>query len=82
MNTSTVRVTDVSRDKLRSLARETGLKQQELLDRAVEALRRQVFLESANAAFAELKADEKAWKEELEERDAWDEAMSDGLEEE
>jgi hypothetical protein len=53
---------------------------QSLLDEAVEQLRRLKFLAQANAAFAALKADPKAWKAELDERRLWESTLSDGAE--
>jgi len=38
------------------------------------------FLEAANRSYAALRKDTKAWKAELEEREAWDATLSDGLE--
>jgi hypothetical protein len=38
------------------------------------------FLEEVNAAYARLRADPKAWQEELAERQLWDRALRDGLE--
>jgi hypothetical protein len=45
---------------------------QSLLDEAVEQLRRFKFLKQANEAFAALKADPDAWKQEIEERRLWE----------
>jgi hypothetical protein len=57
-----------------------GLQQQEVLDRAVEAYRRQIFLREANSAFALLRDNPKAWDAETEERQVWDVAVGDGVE--
>ena len=50
-----------------------------LLDEAVEALRRQRFLEQVNAAYATLRADPGTWEATLAERRTWDATLSDGL---
>ena len=50
-----------------------------LLDEAVEALRRQRFLEQVNAAYATLREDPRTWKALEGERRAWDVTLSDGL---
>ncbi|MDP9380337.1 MAG: hypothetical protein M3Q29_09335 [Chloroflexota bacterium] len=42
--------------------------------------RRQLLLDRANDGFAALRGDPEAWREELEERAAWDVTLSDGLE--
>ena len=52
-----------------------------ILDRAVELYRRQKFLEQANEDFQALKNNPDEWKEELEERELWDNTLSDGVEE-
>ena len=40
------------------------------------------FLDEVNAAYCRLRADPKAWKEELAERQIWDGALRDGIEKE
>jgi hypothetical protein len=52
----------------------------EVLDAAVEMLRRERLLEETNQAYAALRADAKAWQRELAERKVWDAALSDDLE--
>ena len=61
-----------SREVLRKLAEESGESLQAILDKAIEMYRRHRFLEKANRAFEALRANRKAWKEELAERQAWD----------
>lgn len=51
-----------------------------VLEEAIEEYRRTKFLEAANASYAALKSDPKAWRQELEERELWDNAGADGLE--
>jgi hypothetical protein len=80
MNSTTVRITEETREALRQMAREANAPMQEVLARAVEAYRRQCFLERANDAYAELRADPVAWQEELAERALWDATLADGLE--
>ena len=41
--------------------------------------RRENFLHAANADFAALKRNPKAWKEELRERKLWEQTLADGL---
>ena len=76
MQSATVRVSLATREKLRSLTSETGVSMQAIIDEAVEAYRRQIFLERANAAFAVLRNDPSAWKEEQAERKAWDATLN------
>jgi len=80
MASTTVRISVKAKETLQRLAARTGQKMQTVLDEAVEAYRRQRFLEEANAAFAALRADKEAWAAEQEERAAWDITISDGLE--
>ena len=82
MRSATVRISLATREKLRLLTSETGESMQAILDEAVEVYRRQAFLKRANTAFAILRNDPDAWKEEQEERAAWDAALNDDLEEE
>jgi hypothetical protein len=77
---ATIRITSESRDTVRELARETGLRQQKILDLAVEAYRRQLFLQNANCAFAALHSKPAAWGAERAEREVWDGALGDGIE--
>jgi len=81
MSTTTVRISESTRRALRDLARERGVSMAELLDEAVERLRRESVLEQANAAYAALRADPGAWADEQEERAEWEATLSDGLEE-
>lgn len=55
---------------------------QTILDKAIERYRRDKFVRDANADFAALKRDPKAWREELKERDLWEQTLSDGLDRE
>ena len=55
---------------------------QTILDEAIDQYQRNKFLDEVNAAYARLRADPKAWKEELAERKDWDGTLMDGLEHE
>ena len=79
MGYGTVRISDSAHGALRELSRAEGKSMLMLLDEAVETLRRQRFLEGLNAAYAELRADSRAWEATLEERRAWDVTLADGL---
>ncbi len=50
-----------------------------LLDKAVEAYRWQCIFQQANAAYAALRSDPKAWAEELTERQEWEGTLGDDL---
>ena len=82
MATTMIRVEEKVRKKLRDLAARTGGSMQQLVADAVEEYERRLFWQQVNSEFAALRNDPKAWKQELEERAAWDATLSDGLEEE
>lgn len=79
MAAETVRIKPATHAKLREIAAATGRTMPEVLEEAVEALRRQRILNATNEAYAKLKADPKAWAAELAEREAWDATTADGL---
>ena len=74
-----VRVSEKSHEALKELSEAMGQSMQATLDEAIENLRRQRLLEETNAAFSALRADPKAWKEELEERATWESTLLDGV---
>jgi hypothetical protein len=76
----TVRISRAAHATLRALAAEADEPMTDVLDKAVEAFRRQRFLENVNASFAALRQDPAAWKSLQQERDAWDVTLADGLE--
>ncbi len=80
MPSATVRISSTTQRMLRELAANTGESMQSLLDKAIEAYRRERFLDQANTAFAALRRDPKKWKAELEERNAWDATLGDDME--
>lgn len=80
MSAKTVRIRKETQDILRELANHEGKPMQTILDLAIEGYRRQRFLQEANAAYAALRKDPKAWKAELAERREWDATMADGQE--
>ena len=79
MGYGTIRISDSAHGTLREMSRAEGKPMAALLDEAVEALRRQRFLEQVNAAFASLKADARAWEAVEKERREWDVTLPDGL---
>ncbi len=80
MQSLTVRVDGESHAVLRRIAARTGQSMQSVLAKAIEEYRRKSFLEDANAAFAALRADPRAWRREQRERAAWDVTLGDGQE--
>jgi hypothetical protein len=79
MGYGTTRISTAAQGILRELSRVEGKPMLALLDEAVEALRRQRFLEQVNAAYADLRADPPAWEAVLAERQAWDVTLPDGM---
>lgn len=77
---STVRVSSRAWEVLKEIAEQTGETMQGVLERAVEAYRRQWLLEKANEAYAALRNDPEKWDEEVAERREWEATLADGLE--
>ena len=74
-----IRISPQARAILRQLAKHEGKSMQSVLDDAIERYRRDRFLDEVNAAYAALRSDPKAWKEEAAERALWDRTLADGL---
>jgi hypothetical protein len=81
MSSVSVRIASQTHQVLKQLAAQGGRSLQETIEDAVEAYRRRLVLEEANAAYAALRADPQAWQEEIEERELWDQSLLDGIEE-
>ncbi len=79
MGYGTTRISASAHGVLRELSKAEGKPMLALLDEAVEALRRQRFLEQLNAAYATLRADARTWEAIEDERRAWDATLPDGL---
>lgn len=75
----TVSVSETTHKTLLKLAETSGETIQTVLDKAIESYRRYSFLVQNNQAFAALKQNEELWQEELAERQAWDQAIADGV---
>ncbi|MDO8737957.1 hypothetical protein [Candidatus Deferrimicrobium sp.] len=77
---TTVRVSEAVHDRLHKLAAEKRMTMSAILDSALAAYERKLFWAKAAAEFQSLRDDPKAWKAELEEREAWDATLADGRE--
>ncbi len=77
--TPNVRISPHAHELLQQIAEEEQRSMQAVLDQVIELYRRERFLRAANADFAALKRDPKAWKDELRERELWDRTLADGL---
>jgi hypothetical protein len=76
---ATARILDTDHALLKELAAQTGMPHQEIIHEALAAFHRGLILDGINAAFALLRRDEGAWREEQAERTAWDGATADGV---
>lgn len=80
--TRTVRIKPETHQRLQRLARDSKRSLPDVLDEAIGAYERRVFLEGLSEDFARLRADPEAWQEELEERALWDCTLMDALKDE
>ena len=78
----TAKISKPTHQALKQMAEKTGKPMQLVLDEAVELYRREQFFEELNRQVLAVKADPKAWAEELEERKLLEGSLSDGLDDE
>ena len=76
---ATTRILDTDHALLLELAEQTGKQHQEIIHEALETYQRERLLDDINAAFAQLKRNGSAWREEQAERTAWDSTAADGV---
>lgn len=74
---TTIRVSEETRDRLASLANATGRPMTRVLDDAVEALERKIFFDTFNRRYQELRDDGAAWSEIEQERRVEEGALGD-----
>jgi len=74
---TTIRVSEETRDRLASLATSTGRPMTRVLDDAVEALERKVFFHQFNRRYQELRDDPATWSAIEEERRVEEGALGD-----
>jgi predicted transcriptional regulator len=60
---TTIRVSEPTRDRFARLAQATGRPMSQLLDEAADALERRVFFDELSAGYELLRADPDAWNE-------------------
>lgn len=63
MATTTIRVSEPTRDRFAQLARSTGRPMSQLVAEAADALERRVFFDQFTDRYESLRADAKAWSE-------------------
>ena len=76
------KISERSKKVLQEIVHLTGESQIEVIEHAVLAYRRQWRMERLSQAYAKLKKDARAWKEELRERSELEKTIGDGLEDE
>lgn len=74
---TTIRVSEETRDRFAELARATGRPMTQLVDEAVDALERRIFFDRLSTRYEELRADREAWDEIVAERRAESGALAD-----
>ena len=79
MASATVKIDAATYAKLKQTSADLGKSMIEVMADAVEAYRRQSFLNGLNADFAKLRANPQAWEEEQAEREAWEATLHDDL---
>ncbi|HAX77555.1 MAG TPA: toxin-antitoxin system protein [Cyanobacteria bacterium UBA11372] len=79
MQSYTIKISSTSYNTLQQIAARSGESIEALLDQAIEQYRRQKFLEAANQAYTALRNNPEEWAIEMEERQAWDVTLADGL---
>lgn len=80
MLTSNVRIDEESENILREMTEREHLSRGRIIQKALVIYRRKCFLNNCAEAYASLKSDGKAWKDEMAEREAWNSTVGDGLE--
>jgi predicted transcriptional regulator len=66
---TTIRVSEPTRDRFAKLAQATGRPMSQLVDEAADALERRVFFDQLSASYEALRADPDAWSEITAERE-------------
>jgi len=75
---TTIRVSEDTRDRFSKLASETGRPMTQLLDEAADALERRLFFDQLDTRYDELRKDADSWAEIETERSREDGALGDG----
>ena len=76
---TTIRVSEATRDRIARLADATGRPMTQLLDEAVDALERRLFFEQLGTRYDELRQDGPVWAEIQAERAVESGVLADGL---
>lgn len=73
------KITSRSKKIIQEIVHETGDSQIEVIEHAVMAYHREWRMQKINEAYAKLKQNKRAWKEELKERSILEQTSDDGL---
>lgn len=79
-DTTSVRITRETHEKLQGMAEADGVSLTDELDRIIEEQRRQRLFKQADEAYASLHDDEEAWADVQQEREELEGTLADGLE--
>lgn len=74
---TTIRVSEATRDKFATLAKSTGKPMTDLLDRAASMLERELFFSSFQRGYEKLNDDADTWNEIVAERDLEENVLDD-----
>lgn len=81
-DTTTIRVSRQVYNDIKTMAKQQNENIQDVVEHAVAEYKKKKFFDNLNDAYAKLRADPEAWKQDLEEREEWDKVLTDGLEKE
>lgn len=74
---TTIRISEATRDRFAAMSRQTGRPMTELLDQAATAMERELFFSAFNEGYQRLRRDSAAWAEVIAERDAQSASLAD-----
>jgi predicted transcriptional regulator len=74
---TTIRVSEPTRDRFAKLARETGRPMSQLVEEAVDSLERRMFFDTLSARYEALRGDASTWREIEAERSVESAALND-----
>lgn len=74
-----LRISEQTKAALHELAEERGEPMSRVVEELVEAARAERFFATADVAYRRLREDPAVWREELDERSAWEQTLGDGL---
>ena len=77
--TTTIRVSTKTYEELKELAQLENVNMTKIVEQAVHRLKKEKFFHDLKIAYSKLQNDPAKWKEEIEEREAWDTTLNDGL---